>query len=169
MSHEHHKKHAPKTVRVYVLTVSDTRTEADDEGGQLCRALVSEAGHQIAGHAIVKDEPAEVRALVEKLAAEGGVDVLITTGGTGISSRDSTYEAVTGLLSKRLDGFGEIFRMLSFQDIGPSAMLSRAVAGLVRDSAMVVFALPGSPKAVRLALMRLIVPELGHLKFEAKR
>jgi molybdenum cofactor biosynthesis protein B len=163
----HHKAHAPRSVRVFVLTVSDTRTEATDEGGRLCRELVTAAGHVVVGHAIVADEPALVRAHIGRLAAEESADVLITTGGTGISRRDSTYEAVSALLDKRLDGFGELFRMLSYQDIGPAAMLSRAVAGL--HQGLVLFALPGSPGAVRLALEKLIVPELGHLKFEARR
>lgn len=166
-THSQHKAHAPRHVRVFVLTVSDTRTEADDEGGRLGRELVAAAGHSIAGHAIVRDEPTLVREQLVRLAGEAAADVVITTGGTGISRRDSTYEAVSALLEKRLDGFGELFRMLSYQEIGPAAMLSRAVAGLYQG--LVIFALPGSPSAVRLALEKLIVPELGHLKFEARR
>ncbi len=173
MSHVHHKSHAPKRVRVFVLTVSDTRTEETDEGGALARALLTEAGHVIAGSAIVKDDPSAVRACIAEAAARGtgeaGVDVLISTGGTGISRRDSTYEAISALFSKRLDGFGELFRMLSYAEIGSAAMLSRAVAGLLADSHLVVFALPGSPSAVRLGLEKLIIPELGHLRFEARR
>ena len=163
----HHKAHAPRTVRVFILTVSDTRTEEDDEGGRLCRELIAAAGHVVAGHAIVADEPGQVQAHLGRLADEESADVVITTGGTGISRRDSTYEAVSGLLEKRLDGFGELFRMLSYQDIGAAAMLSRAVAGLYQG--LVIFALPGSPGAVKLALEKLIVPELGHLQFEAGR
>lgn len=162
-----HKAHAPRTVRVFVLTVSDTRTEDNDEGGKLCRELVTAAGHVVIGSAIVPDEPAELQGHLGRLADEQLVDVVITTGGTGISRRDSTYEAVSGLLEKRLDGFGELFRMLSYQEIGSPAMLSRAVAGLYQG--LVIFALPGSPSAVKLALEKLIVPELGHLKFEARR
>lgn len=173
MSHLHHKSHAPKVVRVFVLTVSDTRTEETDEGGKLARQLVSEAGHEIVGSAIVKDDAAAVRACIAEVTArgggEGGADVVVSTGGTGISRRDSTYEAISELLAKRLDGFGELFRMLSYADIGSAAMLSRAVAGLVRDSHLVVFALPGSPSAVRLGLEKLIIPELGHLRFESRR
>jgi molybdenum cofactor biosynthesis protein B len=152
---------------VFVLTVSDTRTEATDEGGRLCRELVTAAGHVVSGSAIVPDEPSQVQAHLGRLADEESTDVVITTGGTGISRRDSTYEAVSGLLEKRLDGFGELFRMLSYQEIGAAAMLSRAVAGLYQG--LVIFALPGSPGAVKLALEKLIVPELGHLKFEARR
>lgn len=177
MSHTHHKSHAPKVVRVFVLTVSDTRTEQTDEGGRLARQLVEAAGHVVAGSAIVKDDPQAVRECIVGVAAraggEGGADVLVSTGGTGISRRDSTYEAINALLVKRLDGFGELFRMLSYADIGSAAMLSRAVAGLMAPvgdaGGMVIFALPGSPAAVRLGLEKLIIPELGHLRFEARR
>lgn len=162
-----HKARAPRTVRVFVLTVSDTRTAEDDVGGQLCRELITAAGHLIAGHAIVPDDPAQVRAHLRRLADEESTDVIVTTGGTGISRRDNTYEAVSALLDKRLDGFGELFRMLSYQEIGSPAMLSRAVAGLYQG--IVIFSLPGSPGACRLALEKLIVPELGHLQFEAHR
>jgi len=164
---QHHKAHAPRHVRVFVLTVSDTRTEENDEGGKLCRAQVELLGHSIAGHAIVRDEPALVQGVITRIADEGTVDVVISTGGTGISRRDSTYEAVASMLEKRLDGFGELFRYLSFAEIGSPAMLSRAVAGLYRG--LVIFALPGSPQAVRLAMEKLIGPELGHLTFEARR
>ncbi len=167
MTHTQHKAHAPRSVRVFVLTVSDTRTEADDVGGKLGRELLTAAGHTISGHAIVRDEPALVREQLERLAAQAAADVVVTTGGTGVSRRDNTYEAVSALLEKRLDGFGELFRMLSYQEIGSAAMLSRAVAGLYKG--LFIFTLPGSPAAVRLALEKLIVPELGHLKFEAHR
>lgn len=167
MSHEHHKAHAPRVVRVHVLTVSDTRTEETDTGGRLCRELCAAAGHVIAGHAILKDDPETVAAAVRRVGDVGSADVLIATGGTGISRRDNTYEAVAGLLDKRLDGFGELFRYLSFEQIGSAAMLSRAVGGLYKG--LVVFAIPGSEKAVRLAMERLIVPELGHLASEARR
>jgi molybdenum cofactor biosynthesis protein B len=171
MSHVHHKAQAPQRVRVFVLTVSDTRTEETDEGGRLIRELACAPPHEheVAGYALVQDEPAQVQQRIQSVAKEGSADVLISTGGTGISRRDSTYEAVNGLLSKRLDGFGELFRMLSYKEIGSAAMLSRAVAGLVADSNLVVFALPGSKAAVRLAMEKLILPELGHLKFEAHR
>jgi len=169
MSHAQHKAHAPRRVRVFALTVSDTRTEETDEGGRLIRELCAAAGHEVSGYALVKDDPAAVQGRILALAKAGTADVLISTGGTGISHRDSTYEAVSGLIGKRLDGFGELFRMLSYQEIGSAAMLSRAVAGLVHEGNLVVFALPGSPSAVRLALEKLILPELGHLKFEARR
>lgn len=166
-THVEHKAQAKKVARVWVLTISDTRTEANDVGGKLARELISEAGHTVAGHGIVKDEPEAVQKLIQTLIESRAAEVLITTGGTGISSRDSTYEAVSALLEKRLDGFGELFRMLSYAEVGSAAMLSRAVAGLYRG--LVIFALPGSPNAVGLGLKKLIIPELGHLRFEANR
>src|SRR5262245_3235576 len=144
MSHESHKAHAPRQVRVSVLTVSDTRTEETDTGGRLCRQLCEEAGHLVPQKAIVRDDPQAVQEAIRRTAAEGQADVLLITGGTGISRRDNTYEAVAGLLDKRLDGFGELFRMLSYQQIGPAAMLSRAVGGLCQG--LLVFAMPGSEK-----------------------
>lgn len=162
-----HKQHAPASVRVFVVTVSDTRTEENDTSGQLARELLTAAGHTVAGSRILKDEPVEVAQLLRTIADEKSADVVITSGGTGISGRDTTYEAVSGLLDKRLDGFGELFRMLSYAEIGSAAMLSRAVAGLHRG--LTIFAVPGSTAAVRLALEKLIVPELGHLAFETRR
>jgi molybdenum cofactor biosynthesis protein B len=162
-----HKKHAPSRVRVFVITVSDTRTEENDTSGQAAKELLRFAGHEVAGYRVLKDEPAEVAALIRQIAERGEAEAIVTSGGTGISSRDSTYEAVAGLLDKKLDGFGELFRMLSFQEIGAAAMLSRAVGGVHRG--VVVFATPGSTAAVRLALERLILPELGHLAFEVNR
>jgi molybdenum cofactor biosynthesis protein B len=148
-------------VACFVVTVSDTRTEKSDTGGRAIVQLLEGAGHTVTGRAIVRDEPALVRALVEQQLADPAVQAVITTGGTGISSRDTTYEALAALLEKRLDGFGEIFRALSFQEIGPAAMLSRACAGVARGK--IVVALPGSEQAVRLAMDRLLLPELGHL------
>jgi molybdenum cofactor biosynthesis protein B len=160
-----HRKDAPKSVRCFVLTISDTRTEANDASGDAIAALLTGAGHEIAGRRIVKDEPASVRSAVQDLG--GKVDVVITTGGTGITARDSTYEAIVALLDKQLDGFGELFRMLSYNEIGAAAMLSRAVAGTMRSVA--VFALPGSEHAVRLAIEKLILPEIGHVVRELRR
>jgi molybdenum cofactor biosynthesis protein B len=156
-----HKALAPISVPCFVLTVSDTRTDANDTGGQAVRELLERAGHSISGHAIVKDEPSQVTAIVRRQLADQATQVIITTGGTGISARDTTYEAVTGLLEKQLDGFGELFRMISFHQIGSAAMMSRATAGTVGRKA--IFVLPGSPAAVRLAMEKLIVPELGHV------
>jgi molybdopterin adenylyltransferase len=167
MPADEHRAHAPRTVRVFVLTVSDTRTEATDTSGQTARELLAAAGHDVVGYRILKDEPAAVRALVADLCARHAADAIVVNGGTGLSHRDSTYEALAGLLEKRLDGFGELFRALSFREIGPAAMLSRATAGV--HAGVVVFATPGSTPAVRLALEQLIVPELGHVVAEARR
>ena len=161
MSHKEHKAHGPASVACFVLTVSDTRTAETDTSGRAIRELLEAAGHRVSGHAIVRDEPSQVREIVLAQCANGATQAIITTGGTGITSRDGTYEAVNGLLEKRLDGFGELFRMLSYEEIGSAAMMSRATAGSTSGKA--VFVLPGSENAVRLAMTRLIVPELGHV------
>jgi len=166
MGHEEHRHEAPRRVSVYVVTASDTRGEAEDESGRfLCDALQA-AGHALAGYRIVRDEPAELRAALAA-AAEAGADAIVVNGGTGIAGRDRTYEAVAGLLEKRLDGFGELFRMLSYAEIGPAAMLSRAVAGAWGGRA--VFSIPGSRAAVRLAWEKLLGPELGHVVRELRK
>jgi molybdenum cofactor biosynthesis protein B len=162
-----HQAQAPRDVRCYVVTISDTRTEDTDTGGRAIVELLRAAGHTIVGRTIVKDDPEAVRGTLERQLANPDVQVIITTGGTGITSRDSTYEAVSSLLDKRLDGFGELFRMLSYQQVGSAAMLSRACAGLVAGH--IVAALPGSEAAVRLAMEKLLIPELGHLVREATR
>ena len=165
MSTEQHRQTAPASVRCFVLTISDTRTEAEDTSGDLAVQLLTAEGHVIAGRALVKDDPAAVQRVIREHAAN--VDVVITTGGTGITSRDSTYEAISALLDKRLDGFGELFRMLSYDEIGSAAMLSRACAGTFGTTA--IFSLPGSEAAVRTGMTRLIVPEIGHVVRELKR
>jgi molybdenum cofactor biosynthesis protein B len=167
MSSTAHRAAAPASVRCFVIAVSDTRTLDTDTGGGAIVELLAAAGHIVEGRRIVKDEPAEVAALVLRQVQEPLVDVVITTGGTGITRRDSTFEAVDGLLDKRLPGFGELFRMLSYQEIGAAAMLSRACAGTCRGK--IVVALPGSENAVRLAMTRLLIPELGHLVAETRR
>ena len=167
MSHEAHKADAPRSVGCYIITVSDTRTEETDTSGHAIAELLRGAGHGVVGRTIVKDDPGQVRSTIERQLANPDVQVVITTGGTGISSRDGTYEAVSGLLRKRLDGFGELFRMLSYTQIGSAAMLSRACAGLV--AGRIVASLPGSEAAVRLAMEQLLIPELGHLVREASR
>ncbi len=165
MSVESHRKDAPASVRCVVLTISDTRTSSTDASGDAITAALTGAGHTLAGRHIVPDDPAAVRELVRAAAAE--VPLIVTTGGTGITSRDSTYEAIVTLLDKRLDGFGELFRMLSYEEIGSAAMLSRACAGTIGSTA--VFALPGSERAVRLAMDKLILPEIGHVVRELQR
>jgi molybdopterin adenylyltransferase len=167
MSVQEHKAQAPQSVRCFVITVSDTRTEDTDTGGRAIVELLQAAGHAITGRTIVKDDPDLVRGTIERLLANPDVQVIITTGGTGISSRDSTYEAVSGLLQKKLDGFGELFRMLSYEHIGSAAIMSRAVAGLVVGR--IIVSLPGSEAAVRLAMDRLLIPELGHLVQQARK
>jgi molybdenum cofactor biosynthesis protein B len=162
-----HKQAAPQTVRCYVITVSDTRTEETDKSGRAIIALLSAAGHEVVGRTLVRDDPAVVRATIGRVLGQTDLDVIITTGGTGITSRDNTYEAVDSLLEKTLPGFGELFRALSFQEIGSSAMMSRATAGLV--SGRILIALPGSEAAVRLAMDKLLLPELGHLVQQARK
>ena len=162
-----HKAAAPARVGCYVITVSDTRTEDTDTGGRAIIELLTAAGQEIVGRTIVKDDAELLRDAIGRQLANPAVQAIITTGGTGITSRDCTYEAVNAMLWKRLDGFGELFRTLSYQQIGAAAMLSRAVAGTI--AGRVIVALPGSEAAVRLAVEKLIVPELGHLVREAGR
>ena len=147
-----------------MLTISDTRTVDNDTGGDTIATALQAAGHVIAGRAIVKDDPPAVQRAVKSAA---DADVVITTGGTGIASRDGTYEALSALFEKRIDGFGELFRMLSYEQVGSAAMMSRACAGTIGRTA--VFALPGSPQAVRLAVDKLILPEIGHVVRELRR
>ena len=167
MSVTDHKAHAPAAVRCAVLTVSDTRTEATDTSGRAIADLLGEHGHRIVHRTSVRDDADGIRAALETLLARDDVDVVLTTGGTGISGRDGTYQIVSALLEKRLDGFGELFRMLSYMEVGPAAMLSRACAGLVRRK--ILMSMPGSESAVRLAMHKLVLPELGHLVREARR
>ncbi len=152
-------------MRCFVVTVSDTRTAADDASGNAIVELLTKAGHEVVDRRIVRDEPSLVRDVI--LGVDGAADVVITTGGTGITARDSTYEAIASLLEKRLDGFGELFRMLSYAEIGAAAMLTRAAAGTIGRVA--VFSLPGSEHAVRLAIAKLILPEIGHVVRELRR
>lgn len=165
MSVEEHRKTAVGGVRCAVITISDTRALETDVSGRTIVELLEAAGHVVAKRQILHDEPNEVhQAVLEQL---GGVDAIITTGGTGITARDSTYEAVAGLFEKRIDGFGELFRALSYPEIGSAAMMTRACAGVARGTA--IFILPGSEHAVRLALSKLILPELGHVVRELRR
>jgi molybdopterin adenylyltransferase len=158
---DQHRAAGPARVRCFVLTVSDTRTPNTDTSGLAIRDLLAAAGHEVVGQAIVRDEPDQVKTTIKEQLADERVQVVITTGGTGISTRDGTYEVIDKLFEKRLDGFGELFRMLSFQEIGAAAMMSRATAGTVQRKA--IFVLPGSENAVRLATSRLIIPELPHV------
>jgi molybdenum cofactor biosynthesis protein B len=162
-----HKATSPKSVGCYVVTVSDTRTEETDTGGRAIVELLTAGGHRIVGRSLVRDDPEQLRDAIGRQLANPDVQVIITTGGTGITSRDCTFEAVSSMLWKRLDGFGELFRMLSYEQIGSGAMMSRALAGIV--AGRIIVSLPGSEGAVRLALEKLLVPELGHLVREATR
>ncbi len=161
-----HRTDAPTHVSCFVLTCSDSRAHADDVSGRALREGLEAAGHGVVGQTVVRDEPDQIRAAVER-ALEGGARAVLITGGTGITRRDQTVEAIRPLLDREIPGFGELFRMLSFQEIGSAAWLSRALAGTVRGA--LVFVLPGSPNAVRLALDRLILPELGHAVRELSR
>jgi molybdenum cofactor biosynthesis protein B len=160
-----HRRAAVAAVRCAVVTVSDTRVEATDASGRAVVELLEQAGHVVESKAIVRDEVEEVRTIVG--AHLGRVDAVITTGGTGIASRDTTCDALDPLFERRIDGFGELFRALSYEEIGSAAMLSRATAGIACGT--VVFVLPGSENAVRLAMTKLILPELGHLVHELRK
>lgn len=167
MPYEDHVAQAKNAVTCAVLTISDTRTQADDKSGQIIKEILEEGGHQVGHYQVVKDEADQIRALIQDISQKGECQAILTNGGTGIAARDTTYEAVTSLLEKRLDGFGEIFRFLSWEDIGSGAFLSRAVAGVYKDT--MIFCMPGSSGAVRLAMEKLIVPELSHLVWEIWR
>jgi len=167
MSAEQHRGYAPRILGFAFLTVSDTRTEADDTGGALLRELAEGAGHRTVTAQRVADDVEEIRTACRALLATSGVDVLVATGGTGFSPRDVTVAALAPAFERPIEGFGELFRLLSFQEVGAAAMLSRAAAGIVGGQA--VFLLPGSPKAVRLAMERLILPEAAHLLGQVRR
>ncbi len=162
-----HRAEAPQRVRCAVITVSDTRTLATDRGGPLIVDRLAAAGHEVVAREIVRDEPAVMRPLLTELADRPDVDAILMTGGTGIGSRDQTFETVSSLLDKILPGYGELFRMLSFEQVGAAAMLSRAIGGLMRGK--ILLTMPGSPAAVQLAMDRLIVPEIAHLVREARK
>ena len=166
-SAQQHRAQAPGQLACAVVTVSDTRTLADDRSGQTVVELLEAAGHRVAERVIVPDEPEPLAAAVRRLASLVGVDAVLLTGGTGIAARDQTPDTVAGLLTKELPGYGELFRVLSYQEIGAAAMLSRACGGLIDQT--VVLLMPGSTAAVRLAMERLILPELGHLVEHARR
>lgn len=162
-----HKARAPLSIGCCIITCSDTRTPETDKSGKVIQALLKEKGHRVEAYHVVKDEPEEVHKLVKQLASQGAISAIIINGGTGISSRDTTFEAVNALLEKRLEGFGEIFRYLSYKEIGSSAMLSRSTAGLYAGK--ILFSIPGSSSAVRLAMEQLILPELPHIVEEITR
>ncbi|WP_141432026.1 molybdenum cofactor biosynthesis protein B [Bacillus sp. 03113] len=168
MSTFEHKQEAPRHVSCKVITVSDTRTENTDKSGQLMVRLLKDAGHQISDYVIVKDDTGFIKTEVLKGCHHPETDIVLINGGTGIAVRDVTIETIKPLFDKEISGFGELFRMLSYQeDIGSAALLSRAIAGVVVNTA--VFSTPGSTGAVQLAMKKLILPELGHVVRELKK
>lgn len=168
MSSIEHKLEAPHSVNCKVITISDTRNEETDKSGKLIKKMLEESGHNVVDYEIVRDEKTLIRSSVLKGCESREIDVVLTNGGTGIAKRDVTIEAVQSLIEKEIPGFGEIFRLLSYQeDIGSAAILSRAVAGVSMETA--VFAMPGSSGAVQLALEKLILPELGHVTWEIRK
>jgi molybdopterin adenylyltransferase len=156
-----HPTPEPVSVACAVITVSDTRSPAQDSSGQTIQSHLMAAGHQVARYEIVPDEPLIIQAKLQQLGEQTGIKAVIFNGGTGIAPRDTTYDAIQALLDKELPGFGEIFRFLSYQEIGSRAIASRATAGIYRN--LLVFSLPGSTNAVTLGMEKLIVPELVHL------
>jgi len=167
-ANDHHRADSANPVRCTVVTVSDTRTPADDRSGALMLELLREHGYETVGYRIVRDEQDAIREALGEFSARDDVDAILFNGGTGIAPRDVTIEALRPLFDKELPGFGELFRFLSFtEDVGSAAMLSRAIAGVRKGKA--VFAMPGSPRAVRLAMTRLVLPELRHVVAEIRK
>lgn len=160
MDHSPHPT-SHRTIVCAVITVSDTRTIATDQSGATIQQLLQAAGHQVGAYTLVKDEPAQIQMQLEQLSRQSDLDALVFNGGTGIAPRDTTYDAIESCLEKTLPGFGELFRWLSYQEIGSRAIASRAVAGVFQQK--LVFSLPGSTNAVTLAMEKLILPELSHL------
>ncbi|MFC1873837.1 molybdenum cofactor biosynthesis protein B [Chloroflexota bacterium] len=167
MGYEEHKEKAPKSVNCAVLMISDSRTEATDESGKLIKEKLGANGHTVIAYAILKNEAAAIKQKVEELLGQAELQVIITSGGTGASHRDVTVETITPLLEKKLDGFGELFRSLTYQEIGTGSILSRAAAGVVGGKIILCF--PGSLGAARMAMEKIILPEIGHLVREATR
>ncbi len=165
---DEHRKEAPKHVSCMIVTVSDTRTPDNDASGKLIQQLLEANGHKVNKYIMVKDDYDSIRQLLREAASDRSIEAVLLSGGTGISPRDTTYEAVRSLLNKEMPGFGEIFRYLSFtEDIGSAAILSRAIAGTISN--MAVFSMPGSQAAVKLAMERIIIPELKHVMREINK
>ena len=164
---QQHRAAASTSLCFGVITVSDTRTFESDTGGALIVELLENAGHHVRKRSIVTDERESIVHSVLELTRDDDIDVVITTGGTGIARRDVTFEAMDSILDREIPGFGELFRMLSWQEIGSAAILSRATAGAIGSTA--IFSLPGSRNAIRLAMERLILPEIAHVVFEIRK
>jgi molybdenum cofactor biosynthesis protein B len=168
MSYEQHVKSAKEIVaRCAVVTLSDTRTAETDTSGQLIQKLLREAGHEVAAYRVIRDDPAELEKLLQPLLVDERVDVVLTNGGTGIANRDQTIGVVERVIDQPLPGFGELFRMLSWQQVGAGAMLSRATGGIARGKP--IFAMPGSSKAVELGMTQLILPQVRHILYELRK
>jgi molybdopterin adenylyltransferase len=164
---EHRQKAGTQPIPIAIVTVSDTRTPETDANRHYIERRMSELGHITAAYRLIKDEPDQVEAVLNELAGREDVRIILFNGGTGISPRDTTYDVVSRMLEKTLPGFGELFRMLSWHEVGAAAMLSRATAGVYRKT--LVFSMPGSPNAVQVALEKLILPEINHLAWEVVR
>ncbi|HKI99033.1 MAG TPA: MogA/MoaB family molybdenum cofactor biosynthesis protein [bacterium] len=166
-SHQVHRQQAKACIACGVITVSDTRTEDTDKSGQLIKQLLQDAGHATQAYHIIKDEPSQIRPLMEALLARDDVEAVIVNGGTGVARRDVTFDVVSTMVERPLPGFGELFRLLSYEEIGSAAMLSRAMAGAIGNK--VVFSMPGSSGAVRLAMEKLVLPEMPHIVYELRK
>jgi len=167
VSYQEHRQKAPQSVNCAVLTISDSRTEQDDESGKLIRQKLSQNGHRVISYSILKNEADSIEKEIHKLVRQEELQVIITSGGTGASHRDITVETIFPILEKKLDGFGELFRFLSYQEIGTASIMSRAIAGVVAGK--VILCLPGSLGAANLAMDKIILPEIGHMVREATR
>ena len=167
MGYQEHKEKAPRSVSCAVLIISDTRTEQDDESGGLIKQRLGQNGHQVVAYSIVRNDAGVIKGKIDELLRREGLQVIITSGGTGVSHRDITVETIFPMLEKQLDGFGELFRFLSYQEIGTASVMSRAVAGVVGGK--VILCMPGSLGAVTLAMDKIILPEIGHMVREATR
>lgn len=166
-SEDHHVKAGQGPVGLAIVTVSDTRTPETDQNKHYLEARLSELDHAVIAYRLIKDEPDQVEAVLKELAAHRRIQVILFNGGTGISPRDTTYDVISRHLQKTLPGFGELFRMISYEDIGPAAMMSRAVAGVYENT--IIVSMPGSTNAVKTAMEKLIIPELNHLAWEVVR
>ncbi len=167
MSYQEHKQKSPQSVNCAVLIISDSRTEDTDESGKLLKQRLSQNGHRVMAYSILKNDADVIRKKMGELLGQEELQVIITSGGTGVSHRDVTIETVTPLLEKKMDGFGELFRSLSYQEIGTGSVMSRAIAGVAEGK--IVICIPGSLGAASLAIDKIILPEIGHMVREATR
>ena len=167
MSYLEHKKQAPRSVSCAVLTISDSRTEPDDESGRLIKEKLGQSGHRLISYAILKNDADAIRQKISELLRLEELQVIITSGGTGVGHRDVTVETISTILEKKLDGFGELFRFLTYQELGTGSIMSRAIGGVAGGK--VILCLPGSAGAVTLAMDKVILPEIGHMVREATR